>query len=99
MGFKNVMKKIGKGALKALPVAEIFFPQLEILEKLGKVKNLTGPEKQQLALDLFKSDLLDNLLPEDVDKFKNDPIFEQKTKTAIDAVIDLENYVQSKVGK
>lgn len=95
MGFKSFFKSVGKAGQKALPVLTIFFPQLSLIEKLSKLKNLTSQEKQDLAFTAFSSGLFDHLLPDQVEKLKNDEVFELKVRKLINDSIDLENYVHS----
>jgi hypothetical protein len=99
MGFKSVMKKIAQGAQKALPVASVFFPQLQIVERLSHINQMTGAEKEDLAIQLFQSQLLDHLLPEQLESLREDPVFTEKTSQLVKDTIALENYVKDKFKK
>ncbi len=96
MSLGSFMKKLGNGIVKALPIAEMFFPQLEIVERLAHLNGMSGADKKKLAFDLFSSKLLDNLLPDQVDVLRNDPVFNQKVNSLIDDTIGLENYIRDK---
>ncbi len=82
-----------KVATVGLAIGKQFFPILGLVEDFSSFKGLSSTEKQDLAFDMLRNQVVANLTPDEVDKVVNDPRFEIMVKNMIDGGVALNNLV------
>lgn len=82
-----------KVATFGLAIGKQFFPILGLVEDISVFKNVSSKEKQDLAVKMLRSQVVANLLPDEVDKVINDPRFDVMLRNMIDGGVMLNNLV------
>ena len=82
-----------KVASIGLAIGKQFFPILGLVEDFSAFKNVSSQEKQNLAVKMLRSQVVANLMPDEVDKVINDPRFDIMLRNMIDGGVALNNLV------
>ncbi len=76
-----------------LSIGSQFFPILGLVEEIAFLKGMSSKDKQNTAVNMLRSQVVANLLPDEIDKVLNDPRFDVMLRNMIDGGVMLNNLV------